>query len=401
MLQIPSPARTAYPRRLEPARSVDDLAVDARTLFELSGLHDPSTRLERLPYSDNSLGFRFFASGYVWRHSPTYEFRLNRSVGAWTTLGSGSVLTLPELSEGTYQLEVRLANQSHASSQPLRLEFAIAPPWYRTWYAYSLYVLGAGAAVLGLMAWSTRRARARSERLERLVDERTGELKHTMEKLGEETKNAAVLAERTRLASDIHDSLQQGLTGIMLQLEATLKLPAVPDEVRSRLSVARNMASYSRQEVQSTVWDMASPLLHGTALEEALRKIATLISPGFAEIAVETHGPQVPLSASLEHHLLRIAQEAVTNAVRHGAPTRIEIRLDYDSHSIALTIRDNGAGFAPDAVLSSASLGHFGLRGLRHRAEKIGADLRIESAPGRGTTIFVRAPRDSPAETHS
>ena len=115
--------------------------------------------------------------------------------------------------------------------------------------------------------------------LEKFVRERTEELRAAMEQLYELTRNAATVAERDRLAGESHDRLQKGLSGLILQLDATLKLPGLTPDVRSRLHVARNMVSFTRHEVQHAVWDLESPLLDETELGAALKKMATLISP--------------------------------------------------------------------------------------------------------------------------
>jgi signal transduction histidine kinase len=268
------------------------------------------------------------------------------------------------------------------------LQFEILPPWHRTWPAYTLYILGGTLAVFGLTRWSVQRAHDRNVALEGIVRERTEQLKTTMQKLNEGARNAATLAERGRLAGEIHDSVQQGLSGLMLQLDATLKLPGIANEVRSRLNVARNMISFTRDEVQHAVWDMESPLLEGTELDEALRKVATLVGSGAARIEISVEGKAFPIPSAIQHHLLRIAQEAITNAVRHAGPTTIRVRLEYRECAVFLSVSDRGAGFAPNDVLEK-SPGHFGLRGLRWRATKIGGELEIESSPGNGTTIEV------------
>lgn len=365
--------------------------VHGRTYESIAGagraLHSPFS----YPYADNSLSLRFFAGSYATRRAPGYEFRLNRPPNNWTSLGTGSLLTLPNLQEGAYRVEVRLADSRGPLGEPLALDFEIGPPWFRIWQAYALYGVGAALAALGLLRWLIHRADARNAALEKLVQERTRQLKVAMAKLNEETRNAATLAERDRLAGEIHDSLQQGLSGVMLQLDATLKLPSVTDDVRSRLSVARNMVSFTRHEVQNAVWDMESPLLEGTELSEALRKIAALVGPGTARVEITVAGAPAPLSSSTKHHLLRIAQEAITNAVRHAAAERIVISLAYEPQAVTLTVMDDGNGFIPDEVLTKG-LGHFGLRGLRGRAGKIGGELRILSAPGEGTIIKIVVP---------
>ncbi len=361
--------------------------VDGRTNRQVTNeIQSDGTAL--LKYAQNSLVFRFFAGSYASRQSPTYEFRLNRGANSWSPLGNGSLLTLTDLREGVYRLDVRLTNARDSTGEALSFKFEIAPPWYRTWYAYALYALGGAAAIVGLMRWSTHRSRRRNLVLEKLVDERTEALQIAMHKLNEETRNAATVAERDRLAGEIHDSLQQGLSGLMLQLDATLKLSGLADDVRSRLGVARNMVSFTRHEVQNAVWDMETPLLEGTDLGEALKKLTALIGPGTARVAITATGQPAQLSPSTKHNLLRIAQEAITNAVRHAAASTITIALEYQPDGVSLSVTDDGNGFVPHDVLTKG-LGHFGLRGLRGRANKIGGELDIRSAPGEGTTVRV------------
>ena len=145
------------------------------------------------------------------------------------------------------------------------------------------------------------------------------------------------------------------------------------------------------------MWDMESPLLEGGDLGEALRKLATYITSGAVTPRVEVTGEPVTLPRATLHHLVRIAQEATTNALRHAAPRGIVIRLAYLPENVLLEIADDGAGFQADAVLNQA--GHFGLRGIRTRAKKLRGALTIVSAPGEGTAIRVLVPH-LPAKSH-
>jgi signal transduction histidine kinase len=393
-----SSARSLYHveanRVLESAHALRPMLVsvaDGRTNAELF-IGAPATDVPlQLPYVRNNLSFRFFAGSYAWRRAPTYEFRLNSVQNEWTSLGTSSLLSFPVLREGNYRLEVRIADSRNTAPLPASFDFEILPPWYRTWSAYALCAGVAGLAVFGLVRWLVHRTHHRNLTLEEIIRDRTEQLRTTMHKLNEETRNAATLAERDRLAGEIHDSLQQGLSGLILQLDATLKLTSLTDDVRARLNVARNMVSFTRHEVQHAVWDMESPLLESTELGEALRKITALISSGIANIEISVSGPAATLPSAMQHHLLRIAQEAITNSVRHAAPNTIVIRLEYQADTISLTVMDDGMGFYPDDVLVK-SIGHFGLRGLRGRANKIGGKLQIESSPGRGTSISVVVP---------
>ncbi len=365
--------------------------VDLRRDAELLTNEWPTTGPIKLPYSENSLSFRFFSGTDAWRRSPTYEYRLDERE-AWTVF-DGSQLTLRGLREGRYHLAVRIAGSPNGTKPSTALAFEILPPWTRTWPAYLLYTAGVLLSLLGVVKWAIFVAHKRNRALERLVQERTGQLKTTMARLNEETRNPATLAERNRLANEIHDSVQQGLTGAMLQLDSTLKLPAVAGEIRSRLDVVRNMVSYARQEVQHAVWDRESPLLERTELAEALKNLISLVDADGAETSVRVTGTPIALSRQISHNLLRIAQEATTNACRHAKAQKISIELVYgaDPSRVSLSVTDDGAGFRTDEALESTA-GHLGLRGIRTRVKQMRGELTIESSPGHGSLIRVVVP---------
>src|ERR1035437_10353768 len=161
----------------------------------------------------------FFAGGYSWRRVPAYEFRL---IGKrWKESEGGSTIGLSDLPEGDYRLEVRLRDGRGIVGPATLLDISIAPPWFRTWYAFVAFPLIAIIIVFILIRFIVRRAETRSNILEKLVAERTNETEATMQKLQKETQVSATLAERARLAGEIHDSLEQGFTGIQLQIETT------------------------------------------------------------------------------------------------------------------------------------------------------------------------------------
>jgi len=355
-------------------------------------LLNPTGQTENPPqfsFYDNSLSFRFFSGTYAWRFPPQYEYRLGRAE-SWTRIDPSMLLRFPKLRDGTYLLEVRRAKPDDAKAPPFTFAFVINPPWYRTPTSY----VASGAALLlsvvGIAHWINLRSRQRNAALERLVHERTKELEITMGKLGEETRNAATLAERSRLAGEIHDSVQQGLSGTILHLETTMTHPALAPEVHSELNIIRSMLSYSREEVQQAVWNLESPLLQNSTLGEALRKLAGYISTGLIKIKVIAHAEPASLDPAIQHNLLRMAQEAITNAVKHAAASLIEVTLQANPDSVLLSVTDNGQGFDP--VARSQVEGHFGLRGLRSRAKSIKAQLEILSSPGAGTIVRVNVP---------
>jgi signal transduction histidine kinase len=269
----------------------------------------------------------------------------------------------------------------------------VRPPWWNWKHTAASCGLVAGVFA-GAVLWI--------RTLRRRVEERTSELRDTMGKLQRETQISATLAERDRLAAEIHDSVEQGLSAIMMQMEAATMVDD-PHEVKRHLALARNMAGFSRSEVQHAVWDLQSPLLENADLITALRRVAQDISAGDTpRVTFEVSGDIFPLPSTVEHHLLRIAQEAITNAVKHGAPKIISLMLQYAGEAMTMTVRDDGRGFDPDVASSYG--GHFGLQGMRTRADKIRANLALTTKAGEGTCIQItvsrnnRAPMEDPAQ---
>jgi signal transduction histidine kinase len=377
-------ARLPAPQFQPVLTSIRDGRTQAERFRTNRGLVPPGT----LSYRDNSITFSFFAGSYSWKRVPAYEFRLNDE--PWHTV-AGSTLVFSDLPEGDYQLNLRLTDNRGPIGKPWRLNFSVAPPWYRTPYALATYPLLAVAVLFGLLRYSLRRAKARTAALEKLVADRTRELQTTMNQLQRETQTSATLAERNRLAGEIHDSLEQGFTGLTLQIETTANFSSCPPEVKNGLAVALNMVAFSRNEVRHAVQNLHSPILDSADLETALRHIVaqTVPSPGYATI--RTEGSPRPLGSTVEHHLLRIAQEAITNAVKHASASRLEVVLSFGPSGVQLAICDDGRGFDPGAVLNS-NFGHFGLPSFRGRASKIGGTVEIISRPGAGTRIVVHVP---------
>jgi signal transduction histidine kinase len=349
----------------------------------------------RLAFEGNSLSVRLFSGTYAWRYPPLYEYRLGNS-DAWTPVDPSLLLRFPKLRDGDYRLEVRTVAPDRTKFRPFALDFVIKPPVYRTPLAYVVYAIALLLLIAGIARWTNHRSLLRNEALERTVKERTHELQITMEKLNEETRNTATMVERSRLAGEIHDSLQQGLSGSILQLDTTMTTASISPEVRSRLNVVRGMLSYTREEIQHSVLNLESPLLQNSNLGDALRKLAGFINSGSIRMNVAIPSQPISLESGIQHNLLRIAQEAITNAVKHANAKRIDVCLRREPNAVLLTIADDGIGF--DLALRANMEGHFGLRGMRTRARSMKADLRVESSPGSGTTIKVSVPL--PAQPH-
>jgi len=202
----------------------------------------------------------------------------------------------------------------------------------------------------------------------------------------------AVLNERSRVGRELHDTLEQGLAGIALQLEAVAgSLQASPEIARQSLDVARQMLRYSQEETRRSIMDLRSQALESRDLAGALSDLARQTTQGTGVIpVVRVEGPVCRLDASHEHHLLRIGLEAVTNALKHSGAHTIDILLRFGPDAIELIVQDDGRGFN----IASQNLGgaHFGLQGIRERVDKLGGVLHIESGADAGMRLSVTVP---------
>ena len=230
--------------------------------------------------------------------------------------------------------------------------------------------------------------------LEERVKERTQQLKFQITARKEaEVQSKAILAERTRLAKELHDTLEQTLTGITLQLNTVAKLfQQNPETAGYHLGLVRNMLRMSRVELRRSIWDLRSRELEEFDLSEALLISANRIGDSAGiRLEVETKGDIRPLPEVVEENLLRIGQEAITNTVKHSGANWARIQLEFAAHQVVLEIKDNGTGFTPENC-AGPNAGHFGLLGMSERTKRLGGQIAISSAPGKGTTIRVELP---------
>ena len=202
----------------------------------------------------------------------------------------------------------------------------------------------------------------------------------------------AVLNERTRVARELHDTVEQGLAGIALQLEAVSgSFQTAPEAARQSLDVARQMLRYSLEETRRSVMDLRSQALESRDLAGALENLARQMTINtHAEAHVRVTGVRQRLDAAEEHHLLRIGLEALTNALKHGGATRIDIELRFAPDGTNLVVTDNGQGMESGDRANPGA--HFGLQGVRERVDKLGGLLDIDSKPGEGTRLAVIVP---------
>ncbi len=203
----------------------------------------------------------------------------------------------------------------------------------------------------------------------------------------------ATFEERTRVARELHDSVEQELAGLTIQLDAVrARLLSAPESAASAVETARAMLRHTREEARRSIWDLRSMVLERGDLASAITEVAAdLGGEGTANVRVEVSGTPVRLAPKMELNLVRICQEATSNARKYAEASESVVRLEYRPDSLWLSISDNGCGFDASNV-NSVRLGHFGLLHMRERAEQIGAELQIKSAPGKGTLITVHLP---------
>ena len=211
-------------------------------------------------------------------------------------------------------------------------------------------------------------------------------------RLAYSAKEAAVLMERTRIGQEIHDGLAQAFTGILLQLGAVEELPSCRKRgsgLSLTLSRIRDLARDGLAEARRSVMALRLDQTRRAGLEIALRQLADRSTVrGGVTATFEGGGIVTGLKPEHEHELLRIAQEAVSNAVRHARPQRVRITMSDESSHWELAVADDGVGMRQSPELSDGE--GFGLSSMRQRAGAIGGEWQIDSAPGRGTRVSVR-----------
>ena len=207
-----------------------------------------------------------------------------------------------------------------------------------------------------------------------------------MARLGEEARRAAVLAERNRIARDIHDTLAQGFTGVVVNLEAASRalLRAHGDVALDHIDNARGLAQSCLDEARLSVSALRPDPTRRPDLALALEAQVQRMEATGATARLRVSGEKVTLPVDVEAELVRIAQECITNVLKHASARNVELLVDYRPDGLSLRVTDDGTGFDPDRQHDG-----FGLLGMRERAERIGATLHVSSAAGRGTRVLM------------
>jgi signal transduction histidine kinase/ligand-binding sensor domain-containing protein len=305
-----------------------------------------------------------------------YQYILEGFDHLWTNAGTRRTAYYTNIPPGTYRFRVRAAMDDSAfpgvaadsPESPLAsLAFVLRPHFYQTFWFYTLMVLAIAALVLLVF-------RRRVLHVER--------------------EFRAVMAERNRIAREIHDTLAQGYVGISLQLEILGELlrHKRTDAASANLAVTQELVREGLDDARQSIWALRSQDAGEQTLPIRLRRLVEQAAEPTLNTNMEVHGAYRPLSAETEQEVLRIAQEAIQNVKRHASASRMTVRLEYDERALVVEISDNGNGFVIQGKQPAPASGHFGLTGMHERARLIQASIEFVSEPGKGTTIRLNVP---------
>jgi signal transduction histidine kinase/ligand-binding sensor domain-containing protein len=368
---------------------IEHFAVDDRDIDSRSTNDQDQTSVSRMSINAGALQFQFDYAGlsFAAPQKLRYQYMLENFDHGWTDAGTRRTAYYTNIPPGKYRFRVRAtlgdpgfpspANAGSLSyAQPgAVLSFELLPHYYQTLWFWAVILL----LIAGLVLLIFRHRVLRVEREFR-----------------------AVMAERNRIAREIHDTLAQGYVGISLQLEILGELLRHnrSDAAAKHLAVTQGLVREGLDDARQSIWALRSQDSGEKTLPIRLRRQVEKAQDRNLNADLEVHGAYRALAPDTETEILRIAQEAIQNVKRHAAASRMRVRLEYDERELTLTISDDGKGFVLAAEKKQSKLvaaanagdGHYGLTGMKERAAVIHGELKIESEPGKGTTVRLNVP---------
>ncbi len=296
-----------------------------------------------------------------------YRYMLAGFDHAWTEAGTRRAAYYTNIPPGKYTFRVQAANNDGLwNTAGAALEFELRPRFYQSGWFYILLLAALAACVFLALRLRLRRA---------------------------ESEFRAVLGERSRIAREIHDTLAQGYVGISAQLEVLGELLRMgkKEESAAQLDLTRGYVREGLADARQSIWALRTQDASENTLPVRLRRIVEGAGGVELEARFSIFGAYRPLPAATEQELLRVAQEAIHNVKKHAGASQLFVQLEYRPSTITLEVRDDGRGGAAEKKSGSAH-GHYGLTGMRERAEAIGGTLEVSSQSGEGTTVRLSAP---------
>ncbi len=318
-----------------------------------------------IPAGHVRYAFEYAALSYASPSRVRYRYILEGFDKEWTAAGSRRNAYYTNLPPRHYRFRVQAANEDGIwNDTGAALAFVIQPPFYRTLWFSVLGVLLFGGIVFAIYRIRVRALRSQFD---------------------------AILAERNRIAREIHDTLAQGFVGVSVQLELTAHLLSQSHvtEASQQVNRTRELVREGLADARRSIWDLRGMGEHIT-LPARLKNLVEQTAASNLKIDIKIGGAYRATSPSLENEVFRIAQEALANVVRHSGATHASLELRYHPNELMLTVTDNGIGF--HAADKTASEGHFGIQGMRERSDQVGGTLNVDSLPEGGTTVTLRAP---------
>ena len=338
---------------------VDDVVVDG------TPRHAPE--LIHLSSGQSNVEFRYTALSFVAPTRITFKYKLESFDHDWVDAGTRREAFYTNLPPGSYRFWVKAQNADNLWSEIASpVSFTLPPLFYqRTWFVPTC------VAAMLWGAWFGYRQRVR--RIRQRLD--------------------AVLTERTRIARELHDTLMQGFSGITMEMQAlSTRLPDIPE--RTELNEIIGDAGTCLREARQSIAGLRSPRDSGSGLAASIEQHARQMTEAKdVRLKLKLDGHVPGLAPGVEYNLLRIAQEAVTNSVKHSGARTIEVSLDCLPQALRLAIKDDGTGI--NHGNGNGQPGHYGLIGMRERAAQIGAAITFDSEDGRGTVVSVLVPTQS------
>jgi signal transduction histidine kinase len=341
-----------------------------------SPLHQPiwATPALTLNHEQSIFTLEFASLSYTAPEKNRYRYKLEGLEKNWNEVDSGRrAATYTNLPAGKYTFQVQGSNNDGVwNSKGLSLAISVLPPWWATWWFRSILSLTIAAFIFGAY-------RARIRQLNHRFEDR--------------------LAERTHIAQELHDTLIQDMVAFGLQLDIIEdQVNGEPGAVSSTLDVVRDRVREAISRGRHALLDLRSSTATTNDLIESLSRAGMELSPGeVPRFRAFVQGNQCPLHSLIWHELDRIGREAITNAFRHAGAGSIEVGLFCSDHDIRLVVRDDGCGMTTSLV-SRGRPGHFGLHGMRERAERAGGRLTVRSRHGGGTEVSVAIPLRRPGK---
>ena len=342
----------------------------------IDGREAAPSDLTAVPAGSSALEIDYTATALSFPERIQFRYRLDGADPAWREVGTRRRAYYTDLSPGSYRFRVSANNGDGKWVETgATWSFRVLPAWYQTLWLRTLVVLLIGGLGGLLVALVQRRRHARAQ----------AELKRQYE---------ITLAERIRVAEDLHDTLLQGFAGVNLQLiAAELAIPSQPEVAAATLVRVQRLTEESLREARERVWEMRDAALASDDLATALETIARERTAGMPiEVEVTTSGNPRRLPPSAEDASFRIGREAIVNVVRHAEASRIEIHLDFRANAFHLEVRDNGRGVSTNEAAEARKRGHFGLGSIQNRASVMGGRCEVRPRPSGGTIVALELP---------